>query len=67
MFKALDLMEVIPPSAISQDGAAPTYVIDQAVLDSHRSDAEDAKEALQKPAPMPAAKLVEKKVCILSV
>ena len=66
MFKGLDLMDVIPPSAISQKGDAPIYVIDRKILDSHCSDTEDAKEALQKPALMPAAKLVEKKVRILS-
>lgn len=60
-------MDVIPPSAISQEGDAPTYAIDRATLGSHRPDTEDTEEAPPKPILMPAAKLVEKKVCILSV
>ena len=67
MFKGLDLMDVIPPSAISQEGDAPTYAIDQAILDSHRPDTADVNDALPKPTLMPAAKLVEKRVRILSV
>jgi hypothetical protein len=67
MFKGLDLMDVIPPSALPREGDGPTYAIDREILDSHCSDAEGAKEALQKPILMPAAQLVEKKVGILSV
>jgi hypothetical protein len=67
MFKGLDLMDVIPPSAISQEGDAPTYAIDREIIGPHRSDAEDVKEVLQKPALVPAAKLVEKKVRILFI
>lgn len=57
-------MEVILPSAISQDGDAPTYAsFDRQTADARQPEVMQVKEVSQKPALIPAAKLVEKKVC----
>jgi len=55
-------MDVIPSSAVSQEEEPPTYAIERETRGSHRSEAEEVKEAPQKPTLIPAAKIVEKKV-----